>query len=62
MLAMGGMKPLEVLRSATIGGADRARASIKQVGSIEPGKLADLLVLDKNPLEEYPKLGYDLDT
>ncbi len=50
MLAMGGMKPLEVLRAATMGGAI-ALGLDKQVGSIEAGKLADLIVLDKNPLE-----------
>jgi imidazolonepropionase-like amidohydrolase len=50
MLAMGGMKPHEVLRTATMGGA-AALGLAKDLGSIEPGKLADLDVLDKNPLE-----------
>src|SRR5439155_16472050 len=43
------MTPHEVLKIATIMGADdigRAR----DVGSIEAGKLADILVLDANPL------------
>jgi Tol biopolymer transport system component/imidazolonepropionase-like amidohydrolase len=51
MLAMGGMKPLEVLRTATMGGA-MALGLNTQIGSIEPGKLADLIVLDKNPLDD----------
>ena len=49
-VAMGGMTPHDVLRVATIIGAD-ALGLGKEVGSLENGKEADLLVLDKNPLE-----------
>ena len=49
-LASGGLKPLEVIRIGTIFGAE-AIGFGKDLGSLEPGKLADLLVLDKNPLE-----------
>jgi len=49
-LASGGMTPFEVLRSATIYGA-RAIGYDQDLGSIEVGKLADLLVLNKDPLE-----------
>jgi Tol biopolymer transport system component len=48
--AMGGMTPLEVLRAATIGGAEIIGFQ-QDLGSIEVGKLADLIVLDANPLE-----------
>jgi Tol biopolymer transport system component len=50
-LARGGMTPLEVLRCATILGA-KIIGLEQDLGSIEPGKLADLVVLDRNPLED----------
>jgi imidazolonepropionase-like amidohydrolase len=50
MLAQGGMTPLEALDSATISGA-RYLGMDKDLGSLETGKLADLVVLDRNPLE-----------
>jgi Tol biopolymer transport system component len=49
-LTMGGMKPHDVLRSATMMGA-QAIGHQADLGSIEPGKLADLQVLDANPLD-----------
>ncbi|HUF23175.1 MAG TPA: amidohydrolase family protein [Vicinamibacterales bacterium] len=48
--AMGGMTPREVLKAATIDGA-RIIGFEQDLGSIEAGKLADLVVLDRNPLE-----------
>ena len=47
---MGGMKPVEVLRAATIDGA-RIIGIDQDLGSIEVGKLADMVILDANPLE-----------
>jgi hypothetical protein len=47
----GGMKPIDALRAATIAGAEAVGMS-HDLGSIEPGKLADLLVLDANPLDD----------
>jgi imidazolonepropionase-like amidohydrolase len=41
---------MEVLHAATIGSAEVIGHS-SQIGSLEPGKLADLLVLDRDPLE-----------
>ena len=51
MLAQGGMTPLEAIRSATLNGANYLGLD-DQIGSIETGKLADFIVLDKNPLED----------
>jgi len=48
--ALGGMKPMDVLRTGTINPA-RALGLDKDLGSLEPGKLADLVILDANPLE-----------
>ncbi|MEA5260962.1 amidohydrolase family protein [Arcicella aquatica] len=46
----GGMKNLDALKVSTILGAT-ALGLDKDLGSIEKGKLADLLIMDKNPLE-----------
>jgi Tol biopolymer transport system component len=48
-LATGGFTPMEVLRAATLRGAEMIGFA-QDLGSLEPGKLADLVVLDKNPL------------
>lgn len=51
MLQQGGMTNMEALRCATINGAISLGMD-EQLGSIKAGKLADLIVLDKNPLED----------
>jgi Tol biopolymer transport system component len=50
-LAMGGFTPREVLEAATIDGA-RIIGIAEDLGSIRDGKLADLVVLDRDPLED----------
>ena len=47
----GGMTPHESLQVATIIGAEAIGLS-KDIGSIEKNKMADLILLDKNPLED----------
>lgn len=47
----GGMTPHAVLRAATLNGA-HATGIAADVGSIEVGKIADLIVLDRNPLQD----------
>jgi imidazolonepropionase-like amidohydrolase/Tol biopolymer transport system component len=51
MLAQGGMTPLEAIRCATIYGAQYIGLD-RDLGSLETGKLADLIVMDKNPLDD----------
>lgn len=50
MLAQGGMTPLEAIQAATINGA-KTLGLDREIGSLEVGKLADLVVLDRNPVE-----------
>ena len=50
MLVQGGMSPLQALRCATMNGAAYLGMD-KEIGSLEIGKLADLVVLDENPLD-----------
>lgn len=50
MMQQGGMTNMEALQTATINPA-KALGLDSQIGSIQVGKLADLIVLDKNPLD-----------
>lgn len=50
MLQMGGITNLQAIRCATQNGADYIGMG-DQIGSLEKGKLADLIVMDKSPLE-----------
>ncbi|MEX0900089.1 MAG: amidohydrolase family protein [Gammaproteobacteria bacterium] len=51
MFVQGGMTPHEALRVGTLNGA-RVLGMEKDLGSLEPGKLADLIVIDGNPLDD----------
>ncbi len=46
-----GLSPLEVLRIATQQAAEAVGAE-DELGTLEPGKLADIVLLDENPLDD----------
>jgi Tol biopolymer transport system component/imidazolonepropionase-like amidohydrolase len=50
MMAQGGMTPMQALRTGTLNGA-RALGMDRDIGSLEVGKLADMVVMNTNPLE-----------
>lgn len=50
MFVQGGMSPLNAIRAATIDGAEYIGMN-DDLGSLEKGKLADLVILNENPLE-----------
>ena len=48
---MGGMAPLAVLHAATAGSAETI-GRLDDLGTLEPGKLADLVILNRDPLAD----------
>jgi len=50
-MASGGMTPREVLKAATMGSAETIGRS-GEIGSLEPGKFADLVILARDPLAD----------
>ena len=55
LLRESGFHPLEVIRSATLYGAE-ALGMDEQLGTIEVGKLADIILLEENPLQNLKTL------
>jgi imidazolonepropionase-like amidohydrolase len=50
-----GMTPMEVIEAATRNAAIVSGA--EDLGTLQPGKLADLIVVDSNPLEDIEALA-----
>ena len=55
LLREAGFHPLEVIRAATLKGAELLRMD-KEIGSLEVGKKADIVLIEKNPLENLKVL------
>jgi imidazolonepropionase-like amidohydrolase len=55
LLREAGFHPLEVIRAATLKGSE-ALGRQKDIGSVEVGKLADLVVVEENPLRNLASL------
>ncbi|MEP5613080.1 MAG: amidohydrolase family protein [Cyclobacteriaceae bacterium] len=55
LLREAGFHPMEVIKSSTLNGAE-ALGMGKQIGSVEVGKLADLVLIDQNPLQNLKVL------
>jgi predicted amidohydrolase YtcJ len=55
LLREAGFHPLEVIRAATLKGAE-ALGAAHEIGSIEVGKLADLVIIEENPLQNLKVL------
>ncbi|MBT4522270.1 MAG: amidohydrolase family protein, partial [Halieaceae bacterium] len=55
LLQEAGFHPLEVLQSATLNGAELLGMD-REIGSVELGKKADLVILDENPLANFKLL------
>jgi len=51
MIASGGMTPMEALKCATVNGS-KIIGRPDEIGTLEPGKLADLIIFDKSPLDD----------
>ncbi|MCO5723992.1 amidohydrolase family protein [Robiginitalea sp. 2V75] len=55
LLREAGFHPLEIIRAATLSGAE-ALGFDREIGTVAPGKLADLVVVEENPLENFKVL------
>jgi imidazolonepropionase-like amidohydrolase len=56
LMVQAGLTPLQVLRSATVNGA-RAMGLEREAGTLAAGKLADLVVLEADPLADVQNMS-----
>ena len=55
LLREAGFHPMEVIQSATLNSAE-AIGMEKEIGTIEVGKFADMILMDENPLKNLKYL------
>ena len=55
LLQEAGFHPLEVLQAATLNGAELVGLE-SEIGSLVPGKKADIVLVDENPLQNFKVL------
>jgi imidazolonepropionase-like amidohydrolase len=56
IMTQAGLTPLQVLRSATSNGA-KTMGMERGIGTLGPGRLADLVILDADPLADVNNLS-----
>src|SRR6266436_3575888 len=56
IMTQAGLTPLQILRSATSNGANTMGME-RAIGTLAPGKVADLVILDADPLTDVMNLG-----
>jgi imidazolonepropionase-like amidohydrolase len=56
MMAQAGLTPMQILRAATVNGA-KALGMQDELGVLAPGKLADLILLDADPLHDIANVA-----
>ncbi len=55
LMVRAGLSPQEAIRAATVGAADLA-GRLDRIGTLEPGKDADIIAVSGNPLEDVTEL------
>ncbi len=56
MMGQSGMAPMQVIQAGTLAAARLLRLD-EEIGSLEPGKTADILIIGGNPLEDLQALA-----